>query len=330
MRTIATIWPAAAAALLLLASVPAGGASTSSTMKFGMDPGAVSFLTGQGARPDYAMMWAGAWNERSGWDAFATQADHLADRGVQPLVEWWYWGDSISVRCVQDGCWDDLHDVWLDRDHWRADAIRLADKLHAGLAGRPGVVVVESEFNKNGIESWETFDALLRDHAVLFRQHAPEVKLVLGFGNWGRDHWSTFDRAADAMDMVGFQTMRAKTRDSSARYLGAIDAVKDATSRLRSTFGKPVLLHDLALSSYDSSTWSGYQERVVRELFERRAELQGAGLQGVVYRALKDNPNADPANYYGQAEKHWGLQKSDNGWKPAMDDWIAGVKAARG
>jgi hypothetical protein len=298
-------------------------------MKFGMDPASISPLASAGAKPDYAVFWAGSWNEKYGWGGVASQAKSIADQGVQPVVQWWYWGDDISPSCVSNGCTDRYQGVWKDRAHWASDAAKLADELHQGLQGRPGVVIVETEFNKNGIQTWETFDGYLQQHAAIFRQHAPEVRLVLGFGNWDPADWYRFDRAAAAMDMVGFQTMRGKTRDSASSYLGAIDAVKAATAKLHSLFGKPVLLDDLALASYDSSTWAGYQQQDLASLFSRRAELQGAGLMGVVYRALRDDPNANTANYYGAAERTWGLEYSGGGWKPAMSTWVSGVKAAR-
>jgi hypothetical protein len=329
MRTSTTLGPAVAVAMLLLAALPTGGASSTTAMRFGVDAAAIGPLAGQGAKPDYALFWVGSWTERSGWSGVGSQAKSIADQGVVPVVEWWYWGDDISPSCVSNGCTDRYQGVWKDRAHWASDAAKLADALHAALQGRRGIVVVESEFNKNGVDTWETFDGDLQAHAGIFRQHAPEVKLVLGFGNWASWNWPNFDRAAGAMDMVGFQTLRGSTHDSSSSYLGAVDAIKAATSKLHADFGKPVLLHDLALSSYPEPTWAGYQDQVVKSLFARAGELAAAGLAGVVYRTLRDDAHANTANYYGAAERSWGLEHSDGSWKPAMRDFVAGVKAVR-
>lgn len=320
-----------AASLLAVALAPAAEAPGGAwPMRFGSDRASVAALTSLGIRPDYGQFWAGVWNERSGWASLGTAADQLADQGVIPVIEWWYWGDDISRACVTNGCMDRYQGLWKDRAHWRSDAIALANALHNGLQGRAGIVIIESEFNKNDIQTWETFDGYLAEHARIFRERAPELRLALGFGNWNSQYWGTFDRAVAAMNKTAFQTMRASTRDSVTGYLGAVDAIADATSRLRATFpGKAVLLHDLALSSYTEPTWAVHQEDVVQTLFLRVGSLRSAGLEGIIYRALNDNPNANPANYYGQAERHWGLRHADGSPKIALNDWVEGVRAVR-
>jgi hypothetical protein len=317
---------ALATCLLILAGGLAGAAAAGAGMRFGMDPAAIQPLARFGAKPGYAMYWAGAWNERAGFGYLGSLADSIADQSIQPVVQWYYWGGDISPSCVSDGCWGG--GVWKSRANWWSDAYRLADALHGGLRGRPGVLVLESEFNKNGIEDWEPFDGILASHARVFRERAPELRLVLGFGNWQPWTWWRFDQAAGASDMVGFQTMRGSTRDSEARYLGVVDAILAATVALHATFGKPVLLHDLALSSYWEPQYAHDQERVVRALFARMGDLRAAGLVGVVYRALDDDPDFTLAEYYGVGERWMGLRHPMGGWKPALDDWLAGVRAA--
>jgi hypothetical protein len=49
----------------------------------------------------------------------------------------------------------------------------------------------------------------------------------------------------------------------------------------------------------------------------------------VTYRALRDDPGANTANYYGAAEKYWGLIGADGTWKGALQAWAEGVRAAR-
>ncbi|HEV8358994.1 MAG TPA: hypothetical protein VGR28_00920 [Candidatus Thermoplasmatota archaeon] len=295
-----------------------------------MDLASIQGQIALGIKPDYALFWAGVWNEKSGWDYLGRWADQAADQGVAPVVEWFYWGNDISPSCVQDGCWSTVHDAWKNKSNWNRDAYKLADALHNALQGRPGVLVIESEFNKNGISTWETFDAILASHAAIFRSRAPELKLALGFGNWGSGDWARFDRAVAAVDMVGLQSLRGSTRDSATKYLDVIDTLQAGSAKLKSTFGKAVLLHDIALSTYTEPTWSGHQESVVKELFQRLGELRSAGVTGIVYRTLSDNPDANLKEFYGQGERYWGLRHSDGSWKPALDDWVSGVKAARG
>lgn len=328
MRLRTSLPAALAVAGLLLAAVPATGAASTTPMRFGMDDDSLQAQIDKGIAPDYAQTWAGVWNEKYGWGSIWNAADKAADHGAKPVIEWWYWGDSISKSCILYGCWDGLHGAQLSKAKWESNARALADTLHSALQGRPGIVVIESEFNKNGVATWEDFDGMLASHADIFRARAPEVKLVLGFGNWGSSEWWRFDRAVNAMDMVGFQTMRGSTRDSYTSYVGAVDAILSATKKLDATFGKPVLLHDFALSSYPEPTYAGHQESVIKSFFARLGELKAAGLQGVIYRTMRDT-NMDTANYYGQAERWWGFEHQDGSDKPALDNWVNGVKAER-
>ncbi|MCA1812975.1 MAG: hypothetical protein LC624_03370, partial [Halobacteriales archaeon] len=294
---------------------------------FGADLQGAPVAAKLGARPDYGQFWAGAWNERSGWGTVARWTQQLADAGVTPVAQWYYWSGDISPACVSHGCWG--HGLWKDRAHWDADAARLADAMHGALHGRRGVVVLESEFNHRGMEAWEPFDGLLAHQAGILRAHAPEVRLVLGFGNWNPRFWPGFDRAAQAVDLVGFQTMRGATRDSAASYAGAVDAIEAAVRQLHANFGKPVLLYDLALSSYWEPQFAAAQNHVLQQLFARLPALERLGLQGVVLRAIDDDPTMTTSEYYGMGERFMGLRHADGTWKPALGTWLAGVKAAR-
>lgn len=294
---------------------------------YGMDIGSATALTDLGVKPQYAQVWAGPWNEKAGWDSIRVQVDSLADRGITPVVEWFYWGNDISQQCVTNGCWSNVHQVHKSAAQWSTDSWALASALHQGLAGRPAVVVVESEFNKQGVQIWEAFDGYLAGHMNAFRTNAPEVKLALGFGNWGPGDWWRFDRAVAAVDYTGLQTMRASTRDSRDAYLGAPAALEYGASRLHKLFGKPIVVHDVALATYGG--FEDEQETALKDLFGRVGRLDGMGVKGIVYRALRDNPGANGAEYYGAAEATFGLIRSDGSWKPAMDDWVNSVKSLR-
>jgi hypothetical protein len=296
---------------------------------FGADRAGVGFAAQQGARLDLAQFWMGAWNEPGDqWGLAAQWARQVADAGSVPVAQWYYWAGDISPSCVSHGCWG--HGVWKDQWHWNADAAKLADALHQGLHGRPGMVVLESEFNKQGVQTWDPFDAMLVRQASIFRAHAPEVKLVLGFGNWNPQYWPVFDQAAHAVDLVGFQTMRGATRDSYASYMGVVDSIQRAVVTLRADFGKPVVLYDLALSSFWEPQWAVNQNVAFQMLFARLPTLQAEGLRGVILRSLTDDPTMTTAEYYGWGERSMGLRHADGSWKPAMRTWLDGVKAARG
>ncbi|HEV8359593.1 MAG TPA: PKD domain-containing protein, partial [Candidatus Thermoplasmatota archaeon] len=249
--------------------------------------------------------------------------------GVAPVVELYYWGDDISPACLEDGCWSTLHDTWKSRGNWSDLTGQLAEHLRAKLDGKPAVVVLETEFNKAGVATYEPLDGWLADRARQLRDGYPNASIALGFGNWGRDLWGTWDRAMGASDMAGLQALRGSTRDTAAAYDSIVDAILAGARRLQGLFGKPVLVHDLALSSYPEPAYRAHQEDAIRGLFERLDELQAAGVEGIVYRALRDDPGFDTANYYGEAERHWGLTYANGTWKPAMRAWVEGVQAER-
>ena len=106
----------------------------------------------------------------------------------------------------------------------------------------------------------------------------------------------------------------------------SLDTIRDAQKR----FGKPVFVTDVALSSYPSSSYEKHQADALKKFFTGKAQLKQAGVHAILYRAWFDHPNKDPNNYYGQAERHWGLAWASNGtMKPAGHLWIDAVKDLR-
>ncbi|HEX2066665.1 MAG TPA: hypothetical protein VHI93_07625, partial [Candidatus Thermoplasmatota archaeon] len=156
----------------------------------------------------------------------------------------------------------------------------------------------------------------------------PAVQIVLGFGNWGSVHWGTFDRAAAASDMTGIQGMRGSTRQTLEQYGSLYEGLQTGANKLQTLFGKPIMLTDIALSSYPEPQWLQPQADTLKEVFDHLPELKAAGVQAIIYRSWMDSPGMDLANYYGMAERYWGLANK-SGLKPAAQVWIDGVKAER-
>jgi hypothetical protein len=65
-------------------------------------------------------------------------------------------------------------------------------------------------------------------------------------------------------------------------------------------------------------------------LFKRIGELNNAGVRGVSYCTLMDNPSFDTSNYHGIAERYWGLLRADGSEKPAFSRLVEGVRAENG
>src|SRR4029077_11850005 len=98
-------------------------------MRFGIDAASAPAAIAQGMPMSYGSMWAGAWNQRWGWDGIRTQLTAARTAGVTPVVQWWYWGDDISPTCVEQGCWDARQGVQKDKATWYRMSNELADLI---------------------------------------------------------------------------------------------------------------------------------------------------------------------------------------------------------
>ena len=311
----------------LLAVQPAD--ATAAPVLFGMDAGSVAAQAAAGAKPDYGTMWIGPWTLSSGWGGPDGQMASLKSQGVTPAIHFYYWGDDISPSCVENGCWSSLHDTWKDRAHWQALGDQLGQHLNSKMGGAKAVVFLESEFNKGGISTYEPFDGYLAGMAYRLHDAYPNAAVVLGFGNWGPGDWHNFDRAAAASQMVGLQGMRASTKDSATSYDNLYSATLSGVKTLSGLFHKPIMLTDIALSSYPEPDYLTRQRDDLQKFFTGMQALRDNGVQAVVYRSWTDAPSMSTANYYGEAERHWGLAHSDGSQKAAAAVWVGGVKALR-
>ncbi|HEX2022027.1 MAG TPA: PKD domain-containing protein [Candidatus Thermoplasmatota archaeon] len=291
-------------AALLLASglvAPSAGAASSSAAPLGMDMGSVRALQDAGVAPRYGSYWVGHWMASSGWAGLDNALDRRHARG--------------------DG---------RTQAQWTSMTATLADHLKTKLAGREVLVVLENEFNKGGVSGSAyapTFDAKLEAVAKTLKA-VPGVKIVLGFGGWAEGDWSRFPKSINASDLIGFQAMRASTKDGESSYRGVVDRVAALSLHVNRSFAKPSFLYDLALSSYPNASYEAIQAQTL----DRVLALLGApaGVQGMVYRELRDNPSMGDWNYYGVAEQFWGFKRTDGTWKPAWDVWRAASQRAAG
>jgi hypothetical protein len=331
--TLANAIPTGLLTLLLAGSVllavhPAD-AATVPAVSFGMDAASVSAQSAAGVKPDYGTMWIGPWTLTSGWGGPDGTLAALRSQGVTPAVHFYYWGDDISPSCVENGCWSNLHNTWKDRAHWQTLGDQLASHLDSKLGGGKAVVFLESEFNKGGIATYEPFDGYLAAMASRLRSAYPNAVVVLGFGNWGSGDWHNFDRAAAASQMVGLQGMRGSTKDSATSYDNLYSATLSGVKTLNGLFHKPVMLTDIALSSYPEPDYAAKQRDGLQKFFTGMQALRDNGVQAIVYRSWADAPGMSTANYYGEAERHWGLVHSDGSQKSAASVWVSGIKALR-
>ena len=304
-------------------AVAAAPSTASAQMKFGFDADSIPKARQLGMPVAYASAWAGAWNQKWGWKDVERKLRAAKDAGVVPVVQWWYWGDDISPACVERGCNDRYEGVWKDKATWTRLSNELADLIVTVMGPDSGALVItETEFNKNGIEDYEPFDGFLADQAAIF--HARKLKVVLGFGNWGKSQWRNFDRAVASADLLGTQILRSSIRDS-VTYLSGADVLLQGALYNQQTFRKPTFITDFAFSSYPEPSYLNDQDTVVRDVFARMDEFRAAGVEGMIWRMLLDDPQFDTSNYHGEAERHWGLLHADGTAKPAFMPFLNGM-----
>jgi hypothetical protein len=290
-------------------------------MAFGGDVGSVAEQARLGAPLDYATIWIGAWNLQLGWNDPDRQLRALREGNVTPAIHFYYWGDDLSPRCLEEGC------AGKSQAGWDQLATELVQHLKATLEGRPTLVFLETEFNKGSVARYKPLDALLADKAAQLHE-VPGVHVVLALGNWNPADWPTWSRAAAASDFTGLQAMFGATRDPVVAQKTIVNRTVGGARQLQADFGKPVILHDLAFSSYPEPEGLAPQAATVRLFLDCLAPLKAAGVQAMLYRGLLDSPSMDLANYYGLAERHFGLAWPD-GLKPAGSAWLEGVQRER-
>jgi hypothetical protein len=310
---------------LLIAASPIGAQSATSTaMRFGMDIESIDLARKHGLDISFGTLWVGAWTQKQGWQHAESQLRSAAKHKITPVINWWYWGDDITPQCVEHGCRDARQGVWKDRATWTRMTTDLSSLIDKTMGGREVIVVLETEFNKAGVERMESFDGYLAEQIALLHRRG-NVKVVLGFGNWGREHWGRFDRAIAASDYLGTQLLRSSVRES-AEYLNAVQTIIDGAKFVHQRFKKPSFVVDLALSSYPAKSYEARQSQVFADLFRRMPELKAVGVRGIFYRMVADDPKFDASNYHGVAERHWGLLRADGSAKPALAVVANGIR----
>ncbi|HVL88371.1 MAG TPA: PKD domain-containing protein [Candidatus Thermoplasmatota archaeon] len=329
---MAKIIVAAAALALVVSAMPLAGsqaAASAEPMRFGMHANAVPDQIAAGQRPDYGTFWVGPWTLKHGWGGPDQQMRDMVKAGVTPAIHFYYWGDDISPSCVENGCWSDLHGAWKDKAGWQRLANELVDRLKAVMGGKPVLIFLETEFNKGGISTYEPFDGYLAEKARFLKQGYPAAQTVMALGNWNQAAWGTFDRTAAASDYTGIQGMRGSTRDPLSSYKQLYESTLAGARKLQELFGKPVVIQDLALSTYPEPEYLEHQRTELKEFFDNLGTLKEAGVKALLYRTWRDNPNMDLKNYYGYAERHWGVAYPDGARKPSARVWLDGVAAER-
>jgi hypothetical protein len=262
---------------------------------------------------DMAQVWL-----PRGWDESWIERKHLqelADRGITPVLMHYYFGDDISKEAVE-----------ADRKGWYTSMWRMA---HMARIDAPVLVILEPEWNveapdgRTSITDWPWFADDLRAAVQMIKKEAPNVLVGTCPGDFAGTPGleSVLGRVAGDLDFLAFQEMRASTdvQAGAEGYLDVSRAAVEYARYLKRAFNRPLLLAYVAVSSYGG--WEARQKDVLKGLRARRDDLREAGVYGLLYFQLYDDPAHQ--GYFGPAERSFGLLRSDGTPKPALEAFRA-------
>ncbi|MCP5067514.1 MAG: hypothetical protein GY946_13195 [bacterium] len=259
-----------------------------------------------GLATDYLQIWLPRDWENDWLDQGALRA--LSQTGTTPVIAHWFFGDSISRERVES-----------QRAAWHRSLARLARLI---AIDAPVLVLLEPEFNnappegETAITDWAGFSDEVREAVRILRHFAPNVQVGLCAGDFSptRNLELSVAGVADELDFLAFQEMRASTRHGQdALDLGA--AALSYARYLRRAFGRPVFLGYVAVSSYGD--WRLAQRDALRSLVRERTALEQAGVFGLVYFQLRDDP--EHVGWFGAAEPFFGVLNAKGEPKPGLE-----------
>ena len=323
----------------------------SSGIGYGFPMDHVASVQAAGADLAYGSFWIGQWVTSSGWGGLRSWLDKAIANNVTPVIQWYYWGDAISDTCYQSGCGSK------NKTEWDSLAATLRNEIAAKMQGRKAIVVLETEWHKNGMSNETTFDGWLRNQMDILRSDTTEdIDVALGWGHWADSTaYTTFTQAGQYADMNSTMILFSCIRETRAKYTGAVDEVTADANELKTRFGKPVIVSDFGLSSYsgastgdpaystanspkdciDSDNYETLQEAEYAEIFTDKTALANAGVTAFVFRAYNDDWNRDPnGDYHMIAERWFGIVHDTANdpirYKASYDDVINGIKGESG
>jgi hypothetical protein len=251
------------------------------------------------------------WLPRDWWRHWSPgdELQRMADEGTVPVVVHYFFGDGISRQRVL-----------AQRDEWHASLRRLGRAIR--IDG-PVLVVLEPEFNddppagESRITDWPGFAGELAEAVRIVRDGAPNALVGVCAGDFSPDRnlQRVLEPVAHRLDFLAYQEMRAASSSEAAApgYLDVGQSAVDYARYLQQSFGKPILLAYVAVSSWGG--WEKRQAEALAGLARERRSLRRAGVFGVVYFQLRDDPEHE--GYFGPAEKHFGLLDARGREKPA-------------
>ncbi|TKB53006.1 tetratricopeptide repeat protein [Ferrimonas aestuarii] len=214
--------------------------------------------------------------------------------GYTPVIAFWYFGDEISPEFV-----DQHRQAYLDT---------LSQKLLPLIKDLPqAYLLLEPEFNKNGISDWAGWPKLMKTSFALIRQHAPNTKAALVLGDWqplGQqqplvDEVVAMGDFTASMLMISPHTELAHQSPDWSPWVRTLRL----SQQLNKRFNKPYMLAYAALPS--EPRWQQRQAIELEKLKRLLPALQHQQLFSINWFNATDNPQQQ--GWFAESEPYFGL-----------------------
>ncbi|WP_298440235.1 hypothetical protein [uncultured Ferrimonas sp.] len=248
---------------------------------------------------------------QSDWRWLQPDILRMASRaGYTPMISLWYFGDEISPEFVVA--------------NWDAYVSMVNNQLIPLLQHLPqAYLLLEPEYNKNGIENWPEWDQRMSQIIDLVKQKLPNVKVGLVLGDWDqtgqRPSYETSLNAIGKSDFIGSMLM-------IANYTESIHSDPDWSPWIRSLrlgrslqqrFNKPWMLAYVAIAS--QPYWQRRQQVELAKLEAYLPQMKSYGLFALNWFSAVDEPAQ--TGWFADAETSFGLLQADYQPKPVFQQW---------
>lgn len=273
-------------------------------------------VTEKGFKPAYLTHWI---TRNHDWRWESKQTYQACIRfGFTPVISYWYFGDDISPEFVFA--------------NKKAYFNEIENNLIPLIRELPEVLILlEPEFNKNGIPEWDEWDSIMVRAINLIKQHAPNAKVGLVVGDWGeheiKSSFQNIDKSVQLSDFVGFMEMVSSLTDRNTfdPTWSMIERSNRLVRHLRQRFKKPIYLGYLAIST--AGDWEIRQADLINQFMANIPWYINHGVFGASFFALFDNPKQK--GWFSEAEKHFGLITADGKIKKGGYAWQEGIRRIR-
>ncbi|MFI3245723.1 MAG: hypothetical protein R3Y10_04435 [Ferrimonas sp.] len=232
-----------------------------------------------------------------------------SQEGYTPMISLWYFGDEISPEFV--------------KQQWPAYLKMIHQQLIPLLSQVPtAYLLLEPEFNKNGIERWPEWDQRMLEVIALIRAKLPHVQLGLVLGDWDPTGTRSFNSAREsiqASDFIGTMLMVANYTESAHTDPDWSPWIRTLRlgQQLQQQFNKPWMIAYVAIASEPS--WQQRQQIELAKLSHYLTQMRQYGLFALNWFSVVDEPNQ--TGWFADAETSFGLFDQQYQPKPVFQQW---------